>query len=160
MFINISRVGVRRMGPDSFQWCPVTGQGATGTNWSIGSSIWIWGRTSSLWGWRSTGTGCPEELWNLLLWRHQNPPGCGPVQLTAGDPALSGGWTRWSPEVPSNPYHSMILWFCEGEWDVTSTGEIIGEKIKEGRHCVWKENPAYEGNRLWRKLTLYEKEAA
>ena len=23
---NISRVGVRRMGPDSFQWCPVTGQ--------------------------------------------------------------------------------------------------------------------------------------
>jgi len=25
-------VGVRRMGPDSFQWCPVTGQGAMGTN--------------------------------------------------------------------------------------------------------------------------------
>jgi len=24
--------GVRRMGPSSFQWCPVTGQGATGTN--------------------------------------------------------------------------------------------------------------------------------
>jgi len=31
-FINICRVGVRRMGPDSFQWCPATGQGATGTN--------------------------------------------------------------------------------------------------------------------------------
>jgi len=30
--INISRVGVRRMGPDSFQWCPVRGQGAMGTN--------------------------------------------------------------------------------------------------------------------------------
>jgi len=30
--INISRVGVRRMGPNSFQWCPVTGQGAMGTN--------------------------------------------------------------------------------------------------------------------------------
>jgi len=30
--INIVRVGVRRMGPDSFQWCPVTGQGAMGTN--------------------------------------------------------------------------------------------------------------------------------
>ena len=30
--INICRVGVRRMGPDSFQWCPATGQGATGTN--------------------------------------------------------------------------------------------------------------------------------
>jgi len=23
---------VKSMGPDSFQWCPVTGQGATGTN--------------------------------------------------------------------------------------------------------------------------------
>jgi len=28
----ILRVGVRRMGPDSFQWCPATGQGAMGTN--------------------------------------------------------------------------------------------------------------------------------
>ena len=31
MPINICRVGVRRMGPDSFQ-CPATGQGAMGTN--------------------------------------------------------------------------------------------------------------------------------
>ena len=30
--INICRVGVRRTGPDSFQWCPATGQGAMGTN--------------------------------------------------------------------------------------------------------------------------------
>ena len=29
---NICRVGVRRMGPSSFQWCPATGQGAMGTN--------------------------------------------------------------------------------------------------------------------------------
>ena len=28
----ILSVGVRRMGSDSFQWCPVTGQGAMGTN--------------------------------------------------------------------------------------------------------------------------------
>jgi len=26
-----AKVGVRRIGPDSFQWCPATGQGATGT---------------------------------------------------------------------------------------------------------------------------------
>jgi len=38
--------------------------------WSIGSSSWTWGRTSSLWGWWSTGTGCPERLWILLLWRY------------------------------------------------------------------------------------------
>jgi len=30
MLINIFRVGVRRMGPSSFQWCPVTGQGGNG----------------------------------------------------------------------------------------------------------------------------------
>jgi len=24
-----------------------------------------------------------------------------------------GGWTRWSPGVPSTPYHSVILWFCD-----------------------------------------------
>jgi len=30
--INILRVGVKRMGPESFQWCPVTGQGTMGTN--------------------------------------------------------------------------------------------------------------------------------
>jgi len=35
----------------------LTGQGAMGTNWSRGSSVWTWGRTSSLWGWWSPGTG-------------------------------------------------------------------------------------------------------
>ena len=38
----------------------------------------------------------------------QNPPGWGPVQPAVGDLALAGGWTRWSPEVPPNPYHSVI----------------------------------------------------
>jgi len=27
----VLRVGVSRMGPNSFQWCPVTGQGVMGT---------------------------------------------------------------------------------------------------------------------------------
>ena len=61
------------MGPNSFQWCPATGQGATGTNWSTGHSVWTWGRTSSLWRWRSTGTGCPGRWWSLLLWRYSRP---------------------------------------------------------------------------------------
>jgi len=39
----------------------------------------------------------------------QDPPGRGPVPPALGDPALAEGWTRWSPEVPSNPYHSVIL---------------------------------------------------
>lgn len=29
---GISRVGVKRRGPDAFHWCPETGQGAVGTN--------------------------------------------------------------------------------------------------------------------------------
>jgi len=33
----------------------------------------------------------------------QDLPGRGLVQPAVGDPALAGGWTRWSKEVPSNP---------------------------------------------------------
>jgi len=110
MLINIWRVGVRRMGPDSFQWCPATGQGATGTNWSIGSSSWTW-RTSSLWGWRSTGTGCPQGLWSLLLWRYSKPTWTRSCAACCRWPCFGRGvWTRWSPEVPSNTYHPVILW--------------------------------------------------
>ena len=42
----------------------------------------------------------------------QAPPGQGPVQPAVGDPASTGGWTGWPTEVPSNPWHSVILWFC------------------------------------------------
>ena len=73
MLTNIRRVDVRRMGPNSFQQCPVTGQGAMGTNWSTGSSTWTWRRSSSLWGWRNPGKGCPGRLWSLILWRCSRP---------------------------------------------------------------------------------------
>jgi len=39
----------------------------------------------------------------------QDPPGCGAVQPALGDPASPGGWAGGSPEVPSNPEHSVIL---------------------------------------------------
>jgi len=39
----------------------------------------------------------------------QDPSGQGPLQPTVGDPASAGGWTRRPTEVPSNPYHSVIL---------------------------------------------------
>jgi len=113
MFINLLRVGVKRMGPNSFQWCPVTAQEATDTHWSIGSSTWTWGRTSSLWGWWSTGTGCQRGCGVSFSGDIKNPPSHGPVQLALGESPLARGWTRWSPEVPSNPYCSAILWFCE-----------------------------------------------
>ena len=80
-----------------------------GSNWSIGSSIWTWGRTSSLWGWRSTGTGWPGRLWSLLLWRYSRPTWTRSCAACSG---WQGDWTGWPTEVPSNPYHSVILWFC------------------------------------------------
>ena len=54
-----------------FQWCQVTGQWAMGTTWNTRSSIWTW--EELLRGWQSTGTGCPERLWGLLLWRYSKP---------------------------------------------------------------------------------------
>ena len=111
MPINIWRVGVRRMGPSSFQWCPATGQGAMGTKWSTGSSVWTWGRTSSLWGWRSTGTGCPGRLWSLLLWRYSRP-------AWTGSSAAYCRWPCFSRRVGlDDPQRSLptptILWFCD-----------------------------------------------
>lgn len=28
-------------------------------------------------------------------------------------PDLTGGWTRWPPDIPTKPYNSVILWFCK-----------------------------------------------
>jgi len=111
MPINISRVGVRRMGPNSFQWCPATGQGAMGTNWSTGSSIWTWGRTSSLWRWRSTGTGCPGRLWNLLLWRYSRPSWTRSCAACCRWPWFGRGVGLDDPQrsLPT----PTILWFCD-----------------------------------------------
>ena len=126
MPLNICRVEVRRMGPRSFQWCPATGQGATGTNWSTGSSVWTWGRTSSLWGWRSTGTGCPGR--NISREGDiQDPPGQGPLQPTVGDPASAGGLDYMTHRGPFQPLpfcDSVILWssYLSVRWSVPGRG--------------------------------------
>ena len=106
-----SGLGVRRTGPDSLQWCPVTGQGAMGTNWSRGSSSWTGGTTSSLWGWRSPGTGCPGRLWSLLLWRYSRP-------AWTRSCAACSGWPCFGRRVGlGDPQRSLptptILWFCD-----------------------------------------------
>jgi len=96
------------IGPGSFWWFPVTEQGAPGTNWNTGISIWTWERIFSLWGWQSTGTGCPMRLWSLL-WRCSKPARKLPCASSCREPALAGAWGGWSPEVPSRPQHSVIL---------------------------------------------------
>lgn len=85
MLTNILKAGVKRMGPDSFQWCSVTGQEETGIYLNTGSTIWIWGKTSLLWGWQSHGTDCPDRLWIF-----KTHPGGDPVQPVLGEPALAG----------------------------------------------------------------------
>ena len=39
MYTNTLMVSIRRMGPGFSQWCPATGQGATGTNCNTGGSV-------------------------------------------------------------------------------------------------------------------------
>ena len=97
-------------GPDSFQWCPATGEGAKDTNWGTGSSVWTWGRTSSLWGWRSTGTGCPGRLWSLLLWRYSRPAWTRPCAACCRWPCFGRGVGLDDPQrsLPT----PTILWFC------------------------------------------------
>ena len=100
-----------RMGPDSFQWCPVTGQRAMGTNWGTGSSVWTWGRTFSLWEWWSTGTGCPGRWWSLLLWRYSRPAWTRSYAACCRRPCFGRGVGLDDPQrsLPT----STILWFCE-----------------------------------------------
>jgi len=114
MLINILWVGVKRIGPDSFQWCTATGQGAMGTNWSTGSSIWKWGRISSLWGWQEQVA--QGDIGFSFSGDVQNPSGHSPVQPAVADPPSAGVWTRRPTEVPSNPEHSVIL--CNGKISV------------------------------------------
>ena len=66
------------------------------------------------WGWWNTGTGCPEKLWLPPPWNCSRP---GWMELWA---TWSGGrcpcswqegWKQGIFKVPSNPNHSVILWF-------------------------------------------------
>ena len=116
---NILRVGVKRTGPDSFQWCPAPEQGATGTNWSRAHSGWRWGRTSSLWGWWSTGTGCPGRLWIVLLWRYSRPAWKSCSVACCRWPSFG---RRFGLDDPQRSLPTPnILWFCDsviyGNWN-------------------------------------------
>ena len=76
------------------------------------------GRTSTWWGWWSAGTGCPGRLWILLLWRNLRATWTASCTACFRGLLWQRSWTRWSLEVPSSPYNSMILWYCErkGRW--------------------------------------------
>jgi len=42
----------------------------------------------------STGTGCPERLWSLLLWKYLRPIWLPICATYCKVPALAGGWTQ------------------------------------------------------------------
>ena len=128
------------MGPNSFQWCPVTGQGAMGTKWGTGSSVWTWGRTSSLWGWRSTGTGCPGRLCSLLLWRYSRP-------TWTRSCASCCRWPCFSRRVGlDDPQRSLpiptILWFCDSVilWNIFSR-QSLSRLLERVCFMNWSQKP-------------------
>lgn len=50
----------------------------------------------------------PERLWSLLL-RRYSKSACIHVQPTLWNVLTEAGWTRQYPQVPYNPYNSLIL---------------------------------------------------
>ena len=156
MLLNIFRVGVRRMGPDSFQWCPPTGQGAMGTNWSRGSSIWTWGRTSSLWGWRSLGSGCPGRLWSLLLWRYSRLVWTRSCAACCRWPCFGRGFGQDDPQrsLPT----PNILCFCDPSALHYSAG-LLGAVLFRGTDHMgrwWVVVAWLSGCKCWPGLAHWE----
>lgn len=91
-----------------------------GTKGSTGYSICLWGKASLRV--TETGAGCPERLWSPFSQDAQNPP----VSPARGWPSLGRGWTRCSPEAPSNLNNPLIfIWY--------NTDSLIWKYRK--RHC-------------------------
>jgi len=90
--INASKYlkgGVECMWPGSFQWCPVTEQGATGTNWNTGREYEYEGKLLYYKGARALELSAHKGGTVSFPGDIQNLPRCFPVQ-----PSLAG-WLKW-----------------------------------------------------------------
>ena len=108
MPINILRVGFKRRGPDSFQWCPVTGQGAMGTKKHRKFHLnmrknFVSDRALEQAAQRGCGFSFSGDVQEL--------PGQGPVQPLSRWPCFGRGVGLDDPQK-SLPTPN-ILWFCE-----------------------------------------------
>jgi len=89
------------MGPDSFQWCPATGQGAQTEAEEVPSE-----HEEELL--LSEGDGALEQAAQggcgvSFSGDIQDPPGHGPVQPAVGDPALAEGLDWMTHRGPFQP---------------------------------------------------------
>lgn len=73
MCINSWWKDAEKMYPGSFLRFPVTLSEAMGTSWNTGGPLWTSLTLFLPWGWLNVGTGCPEKLLKLHLWKHAKP---------------------------------------------------------------------------------------
>lgn len=98
----------------------LTGPQSKHTKWNTETSTSTEGEIFPLWGQSNTGTGCPARMWSLHPWRYLNTSRTQPGTTCSCCFCFElGGWTRWSPGVPSILLfcdffnHSVILWFSD-----------------------------------------------
>lgn len=109
MCINNWREGTKRTEPGSSQWWPVTTESGHKLKprrfpWNIRKHFYCKGDRALV---QITQRGRESLSLEIL----QRPPGHDPGKPAVGhsSSAWAGGWTRWSPEVPSHLSHAVIL---------------------------------------------------
>lgn len=117
MCINIWWDMLRRWSDAHSQWCPVAGGEGVGTSWNTGSTIWAQENSfccDLLWQCMNAGTGYPEELWSLHLWRSTKPVWAQSWEMWETCPGCSsleqGSQGEWLPEIHSKLSNSVALW--------------------------------------------------
>jgi len=85
-------------------------------------SLWLW--------WWSTGTGSPERMWSLLLWKYSRPIWTPTCVTWYRVPALAGG-LEIDDLLKSLPTPA-ILWFCDSVplYSMETDGEICSFPVK------------------------------
>lgn len=123
------RADVKRIGADSFQWYPATGQGTTVTNWNIGHSTWVWekklvyfegDRALKQVAQRGRVVSCSRDT--------QNPPRHNPVQPAVGKPIGAG---RLDQMIFGGPFHTnpSMISRHEGWWWSPCSKDPYGVEI-------------------------------